>query len=174
MPTSMDNFDDHPSVDASLEDFEYNSPVENHLFPDGFYLSDIEDSSSSSLPSDDNESSSEDQLTVQRPWSPAGIHPYDYVRGQSWSQRYESSMSRDISDRLLGLNSGRREHPRTPATTAEQPRTPTTTTAPLESASTTIAPESTRATAAQETSSSQSDNLKNCMYCFFPPLMKVK
>ncbi|KAJ5595932.1 hypothetical protein N7450_002390 [Penicillium hetheringtonii] len=69
-------FDDHPSLDASLEDFESNSNA--HRSP-LFGMP----SQHSGFRSEGSDSEMEDS-TPMDPWSPPGLRQHDYVQGSGW------------------------------------------------------------------------------------------
>lgn len=76
MLDELDNvFDDHPSLDASLEDFENNS--NSHRSP-VFGLP----SQHSGFRSEDSDGEIEEP-TGER-WSPPGLRQHDYVQGSAW------------------------------------------------------------------------------------------
>lgn len=89
MLDELDNvFDDHPSLDASLEDFESNS--NQHRSPT-FGLP----SQHSGFRSEESDPEPEDP-TVER-WSPPGFRGHDQVRGSGWyrHQPYQRRFDRD-------------------------------------------------------------------------------
>ncbi|GAQ06463.1 hypothetical protein ALT_3784 [Aspergillus lentulus] len=78
MLDELDNvFDDHPSLDASLEDFENNSNA--HRSP-VFGLP----SQHSGFRSEESEGEEEDTTPNGERWSPPGFRRYDYVQGSGW------------------------------------------------------------------------------------------
>ena len=88
------DFDDHPSLDASLEDFEHDTNGTSPIFGlpsqhSGFRDDDGDD--------DDSEDNDSDEGVRER-WSPPGFRPYGYARGNSWDHR-QSYKRGDISDR---------------------------------------------------------------------------
>ncbi|KAJ5495995.1 hypothetical protein N7539_001111 [Penicillium diatomitis] len=79
MLDELDNvFDDHPSLDASLEDFENHSNA--HRSP-LFGLP----SQHSGFRSEESEGELDDQTPGER-WSPPGLHPREFNHGSSWYQ----------------------------------------------------------------------------------------
>lgn len=90
MLDELDNvFDDHPSLDASLEDFENNSNA--HRSPT-FGLP----SQHSGFRSEESEAETEDRPGGER-WSPPGFRGHDYVQGSGWyrHQPYQRKLDRD-------------------------------------------------------------------------------
>ncbi|KAJ5084064.1 hypothetical protein NUU61_008643 [Penicillium alfredii] len=75
MLDELDVFDDHPSLDASLEDFESNSNA--HRSP----LLDLP-SQHSGFRSEDSDGEIEDPAGER--WSPPGLRRHDYVQGSGW------------------------------------------------------------------------------------------
>ena len=78
------NFDDHPSLDASLEDFEHDTTRNSPIFDlpsqhSGFRDDDVDGSINSEGTSDEA-----DKTKEQPPWSPPGLRGYDYVPRSSW------------------------------------------------------------------------------------------
>ncbi|KAH8427528.1 uncharacterized protein LDX57_005241 [Aspergillus melleus] len=93
MLDELDNvFDDHPSLDASLEDFENAS--NSHRSP-VFGLP----SQHSGFRSEDSED--EDATPQAERWSPPGFRRYDYVQGSGWYRH--QPYSRAIDHERLGL-----------------------------------------------------------------------
>ncbi|KAI2705011.1 hypothetical protein CBS147317_1963 [Penicillium roqueforti] len=89
MLDELDNvFDDHPSLDASLEDFENNTnPQRSPMFAlpsqhSGFRSED----------SDGDDGEIEDP--TQERWSPPGFHPPEYVQGSGW-YRHQPYLRKD-------------------------------------------------------------------------------
>ncbi|KAJ5594872.1 uncharacterized protein N7459_001080 [Penicillium hispanicum] len=77
MLDELDNvFDDHPSLDASLEDFENNSNA--HRSP-LFGMP----SQHSGFRSEESDGEIDDPARVER-WSPPGLRQHDYVQGSGW------------------------------------------------------------------------------------------
>lgn len=77
MMDELDNvFDDHPSLDASLEDFETNSNTRRSPL---FGLP----SQHSGFRSEDSDGEMEDPDAGER-WSPPGLRQHDYVQGSGW------------------------------------------------------------------------------------------
>lgn len=83
-------FDDHPSLEASLEDFENNSNA--HRSP-LFGMP----SQHSGFRSEESDDESEDPVAQER-WSPPGLRQRDYVADSGW-YRHEP-YSRNIDERL--------------------------------------------------------------------------
>lgn len=95
MLDELDNvFDDHPSLDASLEDFENNSNA--HRSP-LFGMP----SQHSGFRSEESDGEIDDPATIER-WSPPGLRQHDYVHGSSW-YRHQPYL------RKGNLNAGRLE-----------------------------------------------------------------
>lgn len=86
MLDDLDNvFDDHPSLDASLEDFENNSsPRRSPLF--GL------PSQHSGFRSVESDGEMSDPTAAGERWSPPGLRQHDYVQGSGWyrHQPYQS------------------------------------------------------------------------------------
>ncbi|KAJ5773004.1 hypothetical protein N7457_007900 [Penicillium paradoxum] len=79
MLDELDNvFDDHPSLDASLEDFESNT----HPHRSPMFGLPSQHSGFRSEDSDGEDGEIEDP--AQERWSPPGFHPPDYVHGSGW------------------------------------------------------------------------------------------
>ena len=79
MLDELDNvFDDHPSLDASLEDFENNTNP--HRSP--MFTLPSQHSGFRSEDSDGDDGEIEDP--AQERWSPPGFHPPEYVQGSGW------------------------------------------------------------------------------------------
>lgn len=93
MLDELDNvFDDHPSLDASLEDFENNSHA--HRSP-VYGLP----SQHSGFRSQDSDGEDEDATPNGERWSPPGFRRYDYVQGSGW-YRHQPYLRKVDSDRL--------------------------------------------------------------------------
>ncbi|KAI9934988.1 hypothetical protein ASPWEDRAFT_663686 [Aspergillus wentii DTO 134E9] len=93
MLDELDNvFDDHPSLDASLEDFENNSNA--HRSP-MFGLP----SQHSGFRSEESEGEEEDLTPNGERWSPPGFRRYDYVQGSGW-YRHQPYLRKIDQDRL--------------------------------------------------------------------------
>ncbi|THC90288.1 hypothetical protein EYZ11_010243 [Aspergillus tanneri] len=93
MLDELDNvFDDHPSLDASLEDFENNS--NSHQSPI-FGLP----SQHSGFRSEESDGEDEDATPHVERWSPPGFRRYDYVQGSGWYRHQPYSRKID-HDRL--------------------------------------------------------------------------
>ncbi|KAJ9198911.1 hypothetical protein DTO164E3_5001 [Paecilomyces variotii] len=92
MMDELDNvFDDHPSLDASLEDFEANS---NNVHRTPLF----------GLPSQHSgfraeESDGDATSTAGEPWSPPGFRRHDYVPGSGW-YRHQPYSRKEDNDRL--------------------------------------------------------------------------
>lgn len=84
-------FDDHPSLDASLEDFEANSHAHR---PTVYGLP----SQHSGFRSEESDAEDEDATPNGERWSPPGFRRYDYVQGSGWYRRQPYSRKVD-SDR---------------------------------------------------------------------------
>jgi hypothetical protein len=94
MLDELDNvFDDHPSLDASLEDFENNSNA--HRSP-VFGLP----SQHSGFRSEESEGEEEDTTPNGERWSPPGFRRYDYVQGSGW-YRHQPYLRKGENDRPL-------------------------------------------------------------------------
>ncbi|GIJ98415.1 hypothetical protein Aspvir_000532 [Aspergillus viridinutans] len=94
MLDELDNmFDDHPSLDASLEDFENNSNA--HRSP-VFGLP----SQHSGFRSEESEGEEEDTTPNGERWSPPGFRRYDYVQGSGW-YRHQPYLRKGENDRLV-------------------------------------------------------------------------
>ncbi|KAG2007770.1 hypothetical protein GB937_008270 [Aspergillus fischeri] len=92
MLDELDNvFDDHPSLDASLEDFENNSNA--HRSP-VFGLP----SQHSGFRSEESECEEEDTTPNGERWSPPGFRRYDYVQGSGW-YRHQPYLRKGENDR---------------------------------------------------------------------------
>ncbi|RLL98560.1 hypothetical protein CFD26_107008 [Aspergillus turcosus] len=92
MLDELDNvFDDHPSLDASLEDFENNSNA--HRSP-VFGLP----SQHSGFRSEESEGEEEDTTPNGERWSPPGFRRYDYVQGSGW-YRHQPYLRKGENDR---------------------------------------------------------------------------
>ncbi|KAH2939880.1 hypothetical protein KXW15_005263 [Aspergillus fumigatus] len=83
--------DDHPSLDASLEDFENNSNA--HRSP-VFGLP----SQHSGFRSEESECEEEDTTPNGERWSPPGFRRYDYVQGSGW-YRHQPYVRKGENDR---------------------------------------------------------------------------
>ncbi|KAL4920160.1 hypothetical protein BDW62DRAFT_23577 [Aspergillus aurantiobrunneus] len=95
MLDELDNvFDDHPSLDASLEDFENTS--NSHRSP-VFGLP----SQHSGFRSEESDGEDEDTTPVGERWSPPGFRRYDYVLGSGWYRH--QPYSRKIDHERFGL-----------------------------------------------------------------------
>ncbi|PYI07619.1 hypothetical protein BO78DRAFT_87324 [Aspergillus sclerotiicarbonarius CBS 121057] len=91
MLDELDNaFDDHPSLDASLEDFETNSNARRSPM---FGLP----SQHSGFRSEESEGEEEDLTPNGERWSPPGLRRYDYVQGSGWyrHQPYVRTIDQD-------------------------------------------------------------------------------
>lgn len=94
MLDELDNvFDDHPSLDASLEDFENNSNA--HRSP-AFGIP----SQHSGFRSEESDADDEDLTPNGERWSPPGFRRYDYVQGSGW-YRHQPYVRKPDQDRLL-------------------------------------------------------------------------
>ena len=92
MLDELDNvFDDHPSLDASLEDFENNSNA--HRSPVCL------PSQHSGFRSEESDGEDEDVTPNGERWSPPGFRRYDYVQGSGW-YRHQPYLRKGDSDRL--------------------------------------------------------------------------
>ncbi|KAL4803528.1 hypothetical protein BDV18DRAFT_42251 [Aspergillus unguis] len=86
-------FDDHPSMDASLEDFENtNHTVRSPIF--GLL------SQHSGFRSEESEGEDDDTTPVREPWSPPG---YDHTPNSGWYRHQPYSHSRNIDHDRFGL-----------------------------------------------------------------------
>ncbi|KAL4781612.1 hypothetical protein BJX76DRAFT_359732 [Aspergillus varians] len=95
MLDELDNvFDDHPSLDASLEDFENTSNA--HRSPI-FGLP----SQHSGFRSEESDGEEDDTTPVGERWSPPGFRRYDYVPGSAWYRH--QPYSRKIDHERFGL-----------------------------------------------------------------------
>ncbi|EAU38036.1 conserved hypothetical protein [Aspergillus terreus NIH2624] len=93
MLDELDNvFDDHPSLDASLEDFENNSNA--HRSP-VFGLP----SQHSGFRSEESDGDDDDTTPNGERWSPPGFRRYDYVQGSGW-YRHQPYLRKPDHDRL--------------------------------------------------------------------------
>lgn len=81
-------FDDHPSLDASLEDFEANSHAHR---PTVYGLP----SQHSGFRSEESDGEDEDATPNGERWSPPGFRRYDYVQGSGWYRRQPYSRKVD-------------------------------------------------------------------------------
>jgi hypothetical protein len=92
MMDELDNvFDDHPSLDASLEDFEANSNNAHRIPLFGL------PSQHSGFRSE--ESDGDATSTAGDPWSPPGFRRHDYVPGSGW-YRHQPYSRKEDNDRL--------------------------------------------------------------------------
>lgn len=92
MLDELDNvFDDHPSLDASLEDFENNSNA--HRSP-LFGMP----SQHSGFRSEESDGELEDPPTMDR-WSPPGLRQHDYVHGSGWYRHQPYARKNKFHDR---------------------------------------------------------------------------
>ncbi|KAJ5089776.1 hypothetical protein N7532_008460 [Penicillium argentinense] len=94
MLDELDNvFDDHPSLDASLEDFENNSNA--HRSP-LFGLP----SQHSGFRSEESDGELDDPAGMER-WSPPGLRQHDYIQGSGWyrHQPYAHARKNRIHER---------------------------------------------------------------------------
>lgn len=89
-------FDDHPSLDASLEDFEANSHAHR---PTVYGLP----SQHSGFRSEESDGEDEDATPNGERWSPPGFGRYDYVQGSGWYRRQPYSRKMVDSDRSTTL-----------------------------------------------------------------------
>ncbi|KAJ5688722.1 hypothetical protein N7462_003114 [Penicillium macrosclerotiorum] len=93
MLDELDNvFDDHPSLDASLEDFENNSNA--HRSP-LFGLP----SQHSGFRSEESDGEIEDPTAGQR-WSPPGLRQHDFVQGSGWYRHQPYVRKLPLNERL--------------------------------------------------------------------------
>lgn len=93
MLDELDNvFDDHPSLDASLEDFENNSNA--HRSP-LFGLP----SQHSGFRSEDSDGEIDDPNANER-WSPPGLRQHDYVQGSGWYRHQPYPRQGNMNERL--------------------------------------------------------------------------
>ncbi|KAF5867038.1 hypothetical protein ETB97_006884 [Aspergillus alliaceus] len=93
MLDELDNvFDDHPSLDASLEDFENTSNA--HRSP-VFGLP----SQHSGFRSEESDAEEDDMTPNGERWSPPGFQRYDYVQGSGW-YRHQPYLRKIDQDRL--------------------------------------------------------------------------
>lgn len=97
MLDELDNvFDDHPSLDASLEDFENNSNSNPHRSPT-FGLP----SQHSGFRSEESDGETTEDTPNGAPrWSPPGFRGHDYVQGSGW-YRHQPYQRRVDHDRLV-------------------------------------------------------------------------
>ncbi|EAW14159.1 uncharacterized protein ACLA_071920 [Aspergillus clavatus NRRL 1] len=94
MLDELDNvFDDHPSLDASLEDFENHSNA--HRSP-VFGLP----SQHSGFRSEESEGEEEEATPNGERWSPPGFRRHDYVQGSGW-YRHQPYLRKGEDDQLL-------------------------------------------------------------------------
>ncbi|KKK25711.1 hypothetical protein P175DRAFT_0534014 [Aspergillus ochraceoroseus IBT 24754] len=95
MLDELDNvFDDHPSLDASLEDFENNSnPHRSPIF--GL------PSQHSGFRSEESDGEEEENTPTSERWSPPGFRRYDHVPGSGW-YRHQPYL-RNVDQGRLGL-----------------------------------------------------------------------
>ncbi|KAL4893199.1 hypothetical protein BDV59DRAFT_33242 [Aspergillus ambiguus] len=94
MLDELDNvFDDHPSLDASLEDFENHSNA--HRSP-VFGLP----SQHSGFRSEESDGDDDDSTPNGERWSPPGFRRYDYVQGSGW-YRHQPYGRKPDPDRLV-------------------------------------------------------------------------
>ncbi|KAN0071236.1 hypothetical protein V8E54_010667 [Elaphomyces granulatus] len=92
----LDNvFDDHPSLSASLEDFE--TATNNRRSP----LLDLpsQHSGFKSEESDNDGEDDDDLETAPQPWSPPGFYRHDFVRNSAW-YRHQPYARKTDNDRL--------------------------------------------------------------------------
>lgn len=95
-------FDDHPSLDASLEDFEHTDSPPNRSSPvfgfpsqhSGFREEDIDIDDDSDIGTDNEEGDE-----CKKRWSPPGLRRYDYVHNSSW-YRHQPYLRGDAHDKL--------------------------------------------------------------------------
>ncbi|KAE8379912.1 hypothetical protein BDV26DRAFT_279982 [Aspergillus bertholletiae] len=93
MLDELDNvFDEHPSLDASLEDFE--NPSNAHRSP-VFGLP----SQHSGFRSEESDMEEDDVTPNGERWSPPGFRRYDYVQGSGW-YRHQPYLRKGDQDRL--------------------------------------------------------------------------
>ncbi|KAE8165897.1 hypothetical protein BDV40DRAFT_285851 [Aspergillus tamarii] len=93
MLDELDNvFDEHPSLDASLEDFE--NPSNAHRSP-VFGLP----SQHSGFRSEESDVEEDDMTPNGERWSPPGFRRYDYVQGSGW-YRHQPYLRKVDQDRL--------------------------------------------------------------------------
>ncbi|KAL4879136.1 hypothetical protein BJY04DRAFT_103143 [Aspergillus karnatakaensis] len=95
MLDELDNvFDDHPSMDASLDDFENTS---NHRSP-AFGLP----SQHSGFRSEESDGEEDDATSGREPWSPPGFRRYDIVANPGW-YRHQPYSPRNFDIDRFGL-----------------------------------------------------------------------
>lgn len=93
MLDELDNvFDDHPSLDASLEDFENNS---NSRRSPLFGLP----SQHSGFRSEESDGEIDDPVAGER-WSPPGLRQHDYVQGSGWYRHQPYPRAGNLDERL--------------------------------------------------------------------------
>jgi hypothetical protein len=109
MLDELDNvFDDHPSLDASLEDFENTSnPHRSPVF--GL------PSQHSGFRSEESDAEEDDLTPNGERWSPPGFRRYDYVQGSGW-YRHQPYLRKVDRDRLglkptMGLSPSQSREP---------------------------------------------------------------
>lgn len=92
MLDDLDVFDDHPSLDASLEDFENNSSSRRSPL---FGLP----SQHSGFRSEESDGEVEEPVSGER-WSPPGLRQHDFVQGSGWYRHQPYSRTGNIDERL--------------------------------------------------------------------------
>lgn len=92
MLDDLDVFDDHPSLDASLEDFENNSTSRRSPL---FGLP----SQHSGFRSEESDGEVEDPVSGER-WSPPGLRHHDYVQGSGWYRHQPYPRTGNLDERL--------------------------------------------------------------------------
>lgn len=93
MLDELDNvFDDHPSLDASLEDFENNS---NSRRSPLFGLP----SQHSGFRSEESDGEMDDPVPGER-WSPPGLRQHDYAQGSGWYRHQPYPRAGNLDERL--------------------------------------------------------------------------
>lgn len=105
MLDELDNvFDDHPSLDASLEDFENTSNA--HRSP-VFGLP----SQHSGFRSEESDGEDEDATPNGERWSPPGFRRYDYVQGSGWYRHQPYLRKVDSLKPTVGLSPSQSREP---------------------------------------------------------------
>ena len=105
MLDELDNvFDDHPSLDASLEDFENTSNA--HRSP-VFGLP----SQHSGFRSEESDGEEEDATPNGERWSPPGFRRYDYVQGSGWYRHQPYLRKVDSLKPTVGLSPSQSREP---------------------------------------------------------------
>lgn len=89
------NFDDHPSLDASLEDFEHPDSPPNRSSP----IFGLPSQHSGFRDDYSDEGTDNGEEVVNERWSPPGLRRFDPVHGSSW-YRHQPYLRDDIFERF--------------------------------------------------------------------------